>query len=129
MDITARDRAGNALRKTWSFDVAAVVPVAVPLQVLNHGNNGQVDAGNTQVLGRTAPFASVAVKVDAIASVLGGFNVNQNLFSQTVQADANGNFSFNFSPRFPLPGTRYEIVMVATKANLNTEARLVLHQR
>lgn len=129
VDITARDRAGNAVRKTWSFDVAAVVPVAVPLQVLNHGNNGQVDGGTTQVLGRTAPFASVAVKVDAIASVPGGFNVNQTLYSQTVQADANGNFSFNFSPRFPLPGTRYEIAMVATKANVNTEARLVLHQR
>ena len=129
VDVTARDRAGNALRKEWSFDVAAVAPVSVPLQIVNHGNNGQVEGGSTQVIGRTAPFASVAVKVDAIAPVPGGFSVAQQVYSQTLQADANGNFSFNFSPRFPIPGTRYEIAMVATKANVNTEARLVLHQR
>lgn len=129
VDVTARDRAGNGVRKEWSFDVAAAVPAGVPLQVLNHGNNGQVEGGNTQVLGRTAPFASVAVRVDAIAPVPGGFNVSQQVYSQTLQADVNGNFSFNFSPRLPIPGTRYEITMVATKANVNTEAKLVLHQR
>jgi hypothetical protein len=129
VDVSARDRAGNTLRKEWSFDVAAAAPVNVPLQIVNHGNNGQVERGNTQVVGRTAPFASVAVKVDAIAPVPGGFSVAQHVYSQTLQADANGNFSFNFSPRFPIPGTRYEIAMVASKANVNTEARLVLHQR
>ena len=129
VDVTARDRAGNVLRKEWSFDVAAAVPASIPLQILNHGNNGQVDGRSTQVLGRTAPFASVAVKVDAIAPVPGGFNVSQLVYSQILQADGNGNFSFNFSPRFPIPGTRYEISMVATKSNVNTEATLVLHQR
>lgn len=129
IDVTARDRAGNALHRVWSFDVAAAAPVNVPLQIVNHGNNGQVDGGNTQVIGRTAPFASIAVKVDSVAPVPGGFSVSQHLYSQTLQADGNGNFSFNFSPRFPIPGTRYDIAMVASKANVNTETRLVLHQR
>jgi len=129
VDVTARDRVGNALRKEWSFDVAAAGPVNVPLQIVNHGNNGQVEGGNTLVIGRTAPFASVAVKVDAIAPVPGGFSVAQHVYSQTLQADGNGNFSFIFSPRFPIPGTRYEIAMIATKASVNTDARLVLHQR
>ena len=129
VDVTARDRAGNILRKEWSFDVAVVTPVNVPLQIVNHRNNGQVEGRNTEVLGRTAPFASVAVKVDAVAPVPGGISVAQQVYAQTLQADANGNFSFNFSPRFPIPGTRYEIAMTASKANVNTEARLVLHQR
>jgi hypothetical protein len=130
IDVAASDRAGNLLRKAWSFEVAAAAPINMPLQIVSHGNNGQVEGGNTQVVGRTAPFASVAVKVDAVAPVPGGgFSVSQQVLSQTLQADANGNFSFNFSPRFPIPGTRYEIAMVASKANANTEARLVLHQR
>lgn len=130
IDVAASDRAGNLLRKAWSFEVAAAAPNNMSLQIVSHGNNGQVDGSNTHVVGRTAPFASVAVKVDAVAPVPGGgFSVSQQVTSQTVQADANGNFSFNFSPRFPIPGTRYEIAMVASKANANAEARLVLHQR
>ncbi len=116
---------------TLAFPVAPplAVPVTVPLQVVNHSNNGQVEGGSTQILGRTAPFASVAVKVDSNVPVPGGFTVTQHVHSQTLQSDANGNFSFNFSPRFAMSGTRYDIVMVATKGNINTEARLVLHQR
>lgn len=129
VDVSARDRAGNTVRKEWSFDVAATAPATVPLQVLNYANDAQVTGGTTQVQGRTAPFASVTVKVDAIAPVPGGFNVAQQVYSQTLQADANGSFSFNFSPRFPIPGTRYEVGMVASKANVKTESRLVLHQR
>ena len=106
-----------------------MTPVNITLQILNHRDNGQVEGRNTQVLGRTAPFASVAVRVDAVAPVPGGISVAQQVYAQTLQADANGNFSFNFSPQFPIPGTRYEIAMTASKANVNTEARLVLHQR
>ena len=129
VDVAARDRAGNAVRREWSFEVAAAVPVKVPLQVLSHANNSQVAGAPTAVQGRTAPFASVAVTVDAVAPVPGGFSVAQRLSSQTVQADGNGNFSFSFSPRFAIPGARYDVVMVATKANINTDAKLTLYQR
>ncbi len=129
VDVVARDRAGNTVRREWSFDVAAAAPATLSLQVVNHTNNGQVTGSSTHVQGKTSPLASVVVRVDAVAPVPGGFNIAQQVYSQTIQADANGNFGFDFSPRFPIPGTRYEIAMVATKANLNTEARLVLHQR
>ena len=129
VDITARDRAGNAMRREWSFDVAAAVPATVPLQILNHGHNGGVEGGSTVVQGRTAPFATVEAKVDAIAPVPGGFNVAQQVYAQTLQADANGNFSFSFSPRFPIPGTRYEISLASTKAGVKSDTRLTLHQR
>jgi hypothetical protein len=46
-----------------------------------------------------------------------------------VQADAGGNFDFSFTSPLPLPGTRYDIQMSSTKADVTNEARLVLFQR
>lgn len=129
VDVTARDRAGNAVRRDWSFDVGAAVPVNVPLQILSHGNNGVVEGGSTVVQGRTAPFATVEAKVDSSSQVPGGFSVAQHVYSQTLQADSNGNFSFTFSPRFTIPGTRYDVSLVATKAGVTSDARLTLYQR
>ena len=132
VDVAASDLAGNAVRRSWSFDVAASVPAApatVSLQVTSHANNAQVGSGATLVQGRTAPGAFVDVKVSAIASVVGLFGVNQQVSTQRVQADANGNFSFSFTPQMPLPGTRYEVHIVATHGDVRAEATLVLFQR
>ncbi|MDQ0570028.1 hypothetical protein QFZ42_001862 [Variovorax paradoxus] len=79
--------------------------------------------------GRTASFATVEAKVDASTQAPGGFSVSQHVYSQTLQADANGNFSFSFSPRFPIPGTRYEVSLVSTKAGVASDSRLTLYQR
>jgi hypothetical protein len=81
------------------------------------------------VEGRTAPFATLNVKVEAVAPVGGVVNVSQHVYSDTIQADGAGRFAFSFAPRFIIPGTRYDVVMVATKANVTTESRLVLFQR
>lgn len=129
VDVTARDRAGNAVRTGWSFDVAAAAPVNVPIQILNHGNNGQVGQGPTLVQGRTVPNATVAVTVTASAPIGGIVNISQELLSQTLQADPNGNFQFTFVPQFPVPGTRYDINLVSTRGNLRDDHRLVLIQR
>ena len=132
VDVAASDLAGNAVRRSWSFDVAAsvaAIPVTVPLQVTSHANNAQVGSGATVIQGRTAPGAFVDVKVNAIASVVGMFGVNQQVSTQRVQADANGNFSFSFTPQLPLPGTRYEVTMVSTRGDVRAESTLVLFQR
>ena len=71
----------------------------------------------------------VDVKVIAVAPIAGLFGVTQDVLSQRIQADAGGNFSFDFSPKLPLPGARYEVTMTAHKADLNTESRLVLFQK
>jgi hypothetical protein len=126
VEVTARDFAGNALRKSWSFDVAAAAPAHVPIRILSHSTNDRVGSGPTLVQGQTAPNANVAVTVNAVAPVV---NVSQELYSRTLQADANGNFSFSFAPQFPIPGTRYDITMVSTRGNLRDDARLVLVQR
>ena len=143
VEVTAADRAGNVAQKSWSFDVGSVVlgaPSAVlPLTVISHQNNGFVGQDITTIRGRTAPFATVLVRVDAIAPM--GRRVEsgvaQRLLAQSVQADANGDFSFDFNPRYvrdnasslPVPGTRYDVSISASRDNVATEARLMLFQR
>ena len=132
VDVSARDLAGNAVRKTWSFDVVIPVgaaPVTVPLQVTSHANNAIIEGRTTLVRGRTAPGAVVDIKVNAVAPVAGLFGVTQDVLTQKVQADANGDFSFSIAPQLPLPGTRYEVTMVSHKDNLTAESRLVLFQK
>ena len=59
------------------------------------------------------------------------------MLSLQVQADANGDFSFNFNPRYvregasslPVPGTRYELSISANRDNASGESRLMLFQR
>lgn len=109
--------------------LVAAGPVHVPIRILSHSNNAQVDGGQTHIRGRTAPFASVNVKVDAVPPVIGQFGVAQRVYSQTLQADANGHFDFSFGSPLQIPGTRYDISMVANKADVTTEAKLVLYQR
>jgi hypothetical protein len=128
--VVATLRAGDRIvTSTLDRPLVAAGPANVPIRILSHSNNAQVDGGQTHVRGRTAPFASVNVRVDAIPPVVGQFGVAQRVYSETLQADANGNFDFRFSPSIPLPGTRYDISMTANKADVTTEARLVLYQR
>jgi hypothetical protein len=127
--VVATLRMGDrVVTSTLAQPLVAAGPVSVPIRILSHSNNTQVDS-QTHVRGRTAPFASVNVKVDAVPPVIGQFGVAQRVFSQTVQADANGHFDFSFNSPLQIPGTRYDILMVATKADITTEAKLVLYQR
>ena len=132
VDVSAKDMVGNVMNKVWTFEVAgaaAAVPVTLLLQATSHSNNAIVEGNSTTVRGRTAPGAVVEVKVQAIAPIAGLFGVTQEVLNEQVQADGAGNFAFTFSPRLPLPGTRYEIDMVSSKAQLKTESRLVLFQK
>lgn len=129
VDVQARDEAGNAVRQGWSFDVAVAAPVNVPIRILNHSDNGQIGNGPTLVQGHTVPNASVAVTVTAVAPMGGVLNISKEVFNQTLQADANGNFAFSFTPQFPIPGTRYELSLLSTRGNLRDEHRMVLVQR
>lgn len=128
VDVTARDDSGNTVRRSWSFEVASG-PAHVPIQILSHVNNGQVEGSTTRIRGRTAPLAEVNVRVDAVPPVIGQFGVAQNVFSRTLQADPSGHFEFSFNSPFPVAGTRYDVSMKAQKADVTTEAKLVLFQR
>ena len=132
VDVSAKDLVGNAMSKAWTFDVArpaAAAPLNIPLQITSHTNNAVVEGGSTTVRGRTAPGAAVEVKVSAVAPLAGLFGVTQDVLSERVQADGAGNFAFSFSPRLPLPGTRYEITLNSRSGDLAAESRLVLFQK
>lgn len=130
VEVTASDMAGNTVRQSWKFVVAAQAPPAtLPLQILSHAPNGQVSGGATEVRGRTAPDATVDVQVNGIASIAGRSGVTQQLYRQSLRADANGNFAFSFQPQFAVPGTRYEIALHATKGELTKDMDLVLFQQ
>lgn len=130
VEVIARDLAGNAVRYAWTFAVAPqAAPASLPLQILSHANNAQVSAGTIEIRGSTAPDARVDVQVQGFSSVAGLFGVRQKVYDQSLRADPNGNFAFTFRPQIPVPGTRYEITINATKADLRTETQLVLFQQ
>ncbi len=133
VEVTASDVAGNAVRQAWTFSLLAPqapAPAAVlPLQITSHANNAPVGNGPVEVRGRTAPDAKVDVQVQAIASVAGMFGINQQVLNQTLRADANGNFAFTFQSPVPVPGTRYEAGITATRGDLIRETKLVLFQQ
>lgn len=133
VEVTARDMVGNGMRQSWTFNVDSQVnaaPTTVQLQVTSHANNATVERGAVVVRGRTVPGAVVDVKVNAVGTLVGVFGLNQELLSQRVQADRNGDFSFTFTSQVPLPGTRYEVTMTAGRDGMAaTETQLVLFQK
>ncbi|MBC7437449.1 MAG: Ig-like domain-containing protein [Bdellovibrionales bacterium] len=133
VEVTAADIAGNSVRQSWSFNVAGPqtpLPAAVlPLQITSHSNNAQVSSGPIEVRGRTAPDAKVDMQVQAIASVAGLFGLNQQVANQTIRSDGAGNFGFSFQAQIPVPGTRYEVTVTATKDGVSRESKLVLFQQ
>lgn len=135
VEVSARDYAGNAVDKSWSFDVGTsmgAAPGPLPLFVSSPANNAAVDAyGNIFVQGRTAPWANVRVRVDSVVPGSGNrLGVAQTLADQTVQADGEGNFSVNVVPRAPVvPGSRYEVSLTAQQGNLRAESRITLLPR
>lgn len=110
---------------------AAPLAIALQPQILSHSQNDSVDRGPTQIRGRTVPFAVVRVRVDAVPPLVGQrLGVAQQLVSETVQADAQGNFAFDFNPRSaPIPGTRFEVSVTANERGQSAESRITLMQR
>jgi hypothetical protein len=111
--------------------MGAAPSTVLPLQVLSHNNNGTIDTGLAQVRGRTAPNATVRVRVDAVPPLIGQrLGVAQQLVNTSVRADANGEFVFSFDPRsLPIPGTRYEVTLNADDGRQTAESKLTLTQR
>lgn len=100
----------------------------IPLEILSPQNNSQV-SGTVEVRGKSAPNATVDVSVQAKTSLAGLIGFNRNVFSRTIEADSQGNFSFSFQPVISVPGTQYQVSLNATKGNQTNEETLVLVQR
>lgn len=129
VEVSARDLAGNSVRQAWKFTVASGAVSSFPLEVLSHANNTEIGSGTTEIRGRTAPYATVDIQARGIASLAGLIGLTQQIFSQSVTADVNGNFAFSFQPQYAVPGARYEIDLHAVKADLSKDLKLILFQK
>ncbi len=127
--LSARDGAGNELRRDWRFEVGAGAATA-PLDVQLSGPVGDVVDGRSPVVirGRTAPGAVVQARVTGLLQVAGPIGLEQELLNQQLTADGAGNFAFQFQPA-GAPGSRYDVNVVSRRDGRSDEARLRLTQR
>lgn len=126
--VQANVRWGDRIA-TVPLERPLVAVVDVPIEITSHPNNGTIEGDVARVRGRTAPFARVQVRVQAVPPFIGQFGVAQQVYAETVQADARGVFEFAFRTPLPVPGTKYDVNIVASKENITREANLVLFQR
>lgn len=130
VEVRARDLAGNSVRQAWQFTVAPTAASRpLPLRVTSHSNNAEISGGTIEIRGQTAPYATVDMEVRGVATLGGLFGVAQPVATQSVTADVNGNFAFNYQPQYAVPGARYDINLHARRGDLVEDLKLVLHQR
>lgn len=133
-ELLVRDEAGDATRQAWDFRVVDRDQRAgrdLTLEVTSHRDNAVVDGdGRLVIEGRTLPGATVRVQVDSVTSLAGIIGFTQPVADQSVQADAQGRFTVRVMPRgLPIPGTRYEVELTATRGTQTAEESLTLYQR
>lgn len=114
---------------TLNLDRPLVAATSLPLEITSHANNGVVDGDTVHVRGRTAPFARVDVRVMAAPPLVGQMFGPQQVFAESIQANDRGFFEFSFRSPVNVAGTKYDVNLVARKADMHTETRLVLFQR
>jgi hypothetical protein len=100
----------------------------LPLEITSPQNNSRV-SGSVEVKGRSAPNTRLNVSVQAVNSLAGLVGINRNILNQSIQTDAQGNFSFTFQPTINVSGTRYEVSLNATSGDQTKEEKLVLFQQ
>jgi hypothetical protein len=114
-----------------STAMGAAAPPMLALQLTSPLPNSAADGGQVLLQGRTAPGALVHVRVDAVQPAPPGrMAVAQPVTLQTVQADANGQFSLGIDPQRSPPGTRFDVQVYATQGGQATpEQRLVFFRQ
>jgi hypothetical protein len=130
VEVDLKDLSGNVGRSTWSFDInrqVAVQPLFI--KILSPLNNSTIPVGQIVVRGQSSPGALVSLDVQAASSVVGFLGYSQKVFNESVQADAQGNFTFQFQSVISFQGTRYELLFNATKDNESRQERWVLIQK
>jgi hypothetical protein len=131
VEVDFKDLSGNVGRSTWSFEVTRQAAAAQPLfiKVLSPANNSTIPAGQIVVRGQSSPGALVSLDVQATSSVVGILGYSQKVFNESVQADAQGNFTFQFQSVLSFQGTRYELSFNTTKDNDSRQQRWVIFQK
>lgn len=125
---TAESTLTYALTSTPAATPADAAIAALPLKITSHEANATVPSGPVTVSGTTLPGAAIDVSVVANAS-FGGLGLNQNLLKERVEADAKGNFSFQFRPPVAVKGVRYDITLSGYKGAQTGSTTLSLTQK
>lgn len=130
--------AGKAAESILSQALASTLPAAttaaesavaaLPLKITSHQPNATVGSGTVEVRGTTLPNAAIDVSVVANAS-FAGMGLNQNILKSRVEADAKGNFVFEFRPPVAVKGVRYDITLSGYKGAQTGTASLSLIQK
>lgn len=123
-----RTRLDRALIATSGNSTGNTTATPLTLEVVSPQNNSRV-SGTVDVQGRSAPNTTVDVSVKAINSLAGLVGFNRDIFDQSVQTNAQGDFEFSFQPGITVPGTRYEVTLRAASGTETREETLVLIQR
>lgn len=125
VEVRGRDSNGSIVRSNWDFRMLDAAPIAsFPLDITSPHDGAEVGSGVIEVRGRTLPNASVQVAVTA--GILG---LSQRIFENTLVADRQGYFSFNFQPQVRVPGARYDVTVRATRDNEMRERKMTLIQQ
>lgn len=111
--------------------VVVAPPAPLSLQVLSPAAGTTVESSQIVVRGRATPFATVHAQVHAIAPTRPGrAAVALPVTEQSVQADANGDFSFGLGAQAVPPGARLDVQLEASQGDQSTPVqRLELFQR
>ncbi|MEM9566817.1 MAG: Ig-like domain-containing protein [Cyanobacteria bacterium P01_E01_bin.34] len=100
------------------------------LQVTSHQNGDRVSGSSFELVGRTAPDATIDV-VGIASNSLGGFiSTQRELVSRRVQADSSGNFRVTVSAGIPvIPDSVYSIELTSSvNGSVSPTTRLQLTQ-
>lgn len=96
VEVQAADQVGNANRTSWTFGFGTGnlpnQPTTLLFPQLSNVTNNASIALPLDIVGRTAPNATVEVKVDAFTSLAGIIGLSQPIVNSQVQADSNGQF-------------------------------------
>lgn len=85
--------------------------------VTNYNDGDSVSGSSFTVEGRTEPNASVQIKATSVTSLAGIIGAQQTLANQTVQADADGNFSLRMRPTIVTSGSTYTIELTGIQGD------------
>lgn len=131
VELRVRDMAGNSARATWNFTVQLgdSADRRLPLDIYSPSNNSEVSGSRIEVRGRSWPNTNIDVEVEASTSIVGTFGIQQNIYTKSLQTDAQGNFDFAFEPPIRQRGGRYEIKLKASNGDQTKEQTHILFQK
>ncbi len=102
-------------------DTAEITPELLQPKITSHKNGDGVSGSSFELMGTTAPNATVAVSGVASNSLGGLISTERSLATRSVQADDAGNFSIQVSTGIPtIAGSVYKLEIVGSARGVSS---------